>query len=244
MLNKIELKQIIRLYNNGMTTDALAEKYGVCGWTIRDKLKKENQILRPRGKRLNTLPLSNLQKQIIDGEILGDAHVYLGKNYRNACLMWHQKYLEHNLFLRDALSVLNPKIKKRHNVDGYTLFTSCHPYITQQHKRWYPNGKKIVPLDFKLTPTSCFHWYIGDGYFNEQGYIELYSLCFTGKENMFLVEKLLEKNIKSAHVVKKRNKKYPFYIRIGNAGLKPFFKYIGEPKISCYNYKWGLCSKP
>ncbi|MHA2223850.1 MAG: hypothetical protein ACXAC8_01455 [Candidatus Hodarchaeales archaeon] len=34
---------------------------------------------------------------------------------------------------------------------------------------WYPNGKKIVPKNVQMTPTTLLHWFIGDGYSSRSG---------------------------------------------------------------------------
>ena len=31
------------------------------------------------------------------------------------------------------------------------------------HEKWYPNGKKIIPVDIKINPITMLFMYLGDG---------------------------------------------------------------------------------
>lgn len=37
-------------------------------------------------------------------------------------------------------------------------------FFTEQRKRWYPNGKKIIPKDIEIDKDMLLWWYIGDGF--------------------------------------------------------------------------------
>src|SRR5206468_3127331 len=61
--------------------------------------------------------------------------------------------------------------------------------------KWYPNGKKIVPLELKLTPTTVLHWFMGDGttsFIKNTNRVEL-TLCTNGfnKIEVIFLKKLL-----------------------------------------------------
>ncbi len=57
--------------------------------------------------------------------------------------------------------------KNRWNQDGiqyYTAFSTKNlPIFTKLRRKWYPEGKKIVPKDIKLTPLTIAVWFLDDG---------------------------------------------------------------------------------
>ena len=240
--DEISKSDYIELYNAGFTSTEISRVAKCCDWTVRNYLKKNNITLRSPGKYKNTVQLSKYQKEIIDGEMLGDGHIGTGANYKNAYLDWNFKNLDHILFLCDNLKELNPKFSKRKDIgekEGWRMWTQCNPYITEQKNRWYKNGIKIVPKDIELTPTVCFHWYIGDGSYQNGGII-LYSLAFSLEENIFLSSKLNEIGIETT--IRKRNypsgEKYCIYIKRNST--PKFLNYIGTPDyVPCYSHKWG-----
>ena len=244
-LNKdiIEKEDFKQLYEYGYTTLDIAKMAGCCDWTVRNVLKNSGVKLRNRGKVLNNQSLSNYQKEIIDGEMLGDGHIDLGEHYKNAYMSFHFKRIGHIHFLYENLQELEPNFSKRKDIgdrEGYTLWTKCNPYLTLQYKRWYNNKVKIIPKDINLTPTVCFHWYIGDGSYNN-GIIYLYSLAYTFEENIFLSEKLKELGFDVRIHKKQCPSGEKYYLAFTKKSSKEFLEYIGDPdNIPCYAYKWGL----
>ncbi|KVP96897.1 hypothetical protein WJ97_13815 [Burkholderia ubonensis] len=60
----------------------------------------------------------------------------------------------------------------------------------KEAERWYPDGKKRVPFDLVLTPISLAHWYCGDGYRCNSGYIAAFATDGFSTE---CVESLMQK---------------------------------------------------
>lgn len=44
------------------------------------------------------------------------------------------------------------------------LYTSRNQVMTKLRRRWYKNGRKIVPNNLKLNTLTLAHWFMGDGY--------------------------------------------------------------------------------
>jgi hypothetical protein len=66
-------------------------------------------------------------------------------------------------------------------------------------QRWYPQGIKIIPKDFKITPLSLYHWYIGDGSFfqdHRERKIILYTNGFTKEDVDWVREQFLKIDVK------------------------------------------------
>lgn len=111
--------------------------------------------------------------------------------------------------------------------------------FNEERKRWYPDGKKVIPKDFRFSPISLNIWYLGDGSRsgnakNARRGILLCSDAFS-KENLeeTIIMFLLKLGIECW--VTKRNQ-----VKISNSSAPKFLEYIGECPIGCYEYKWDI----
>ncbi len=128
-------------------------------------------------------------------------------------------------------------IDKKHPRLTWASSTLTHPDITLQAKRWYPDGKKIVPQDVRITPTSLLLWYLGDGSISKMGlsfFVRLATCGFTPEDvDSILIPKLSAFGLNVGRHVSKND------IRISGDSLKKFFDLIGHKSpIKCYNYKF------
>ncbi len=94
------------------------------------------------------------------------------------------------------------------------LRTNFSVQIYDLYRKWYPNGRKIVPKNLKMTPTTLLHWHVGDGGCYSYG-ITLCTDNFNQDEVSFLA-KLIKKaintdNIRIYQVNKSKRDKSPQY---------------------------------
>lgn len=198
---------------------------------------------------------------IIDGLMLGDGCLTRGADY-NATLHIGQTDKGLTEFIRD-------KLKPGHSIKEYIpkvlgrkkVYSFCfsHSFLLPIYKRWYLDGKKIVPVDLNLTPETVLHWFMGDGSTQYQRGNRSVSLIlstnsFTEQEVNILADKLSVVVGERARVsTQKSPKKLPdgslrtgpekTYWRITNGGaafIKAFFNYIGECPVPDMAYKWKL----
>ena len=119
--------------------------------------------------------------------------------------------------------------------------TLTHPDIVSQAKRWYPDGKKHVPIDVRITPTSLMLWYLGDGSFCNHGESNGSSLRFATcgflpEENETILMPKLKALGLSCHRCQNKND-----IIIDAACTYRFFDIIGcESPIDCYKHKFEI----
>jgi hypothetical protein len=112
------------------------------------------------------LVLSEFQKQVLTGYLLGDGHIETWRNSQVARLKVEQG-LAQKEFVNWLFEVFGefvktpPKLKPK-SVYFNTL-SSYQFYVF--HRMFYLNGKKIIPndLDLLLTPISLAIWFMGDG---------------------------------------------------------------------------------
>ena len=107
-------------------------------------------------------------------------------------------------------------------------------------KIWYPNGKKVVPYNLKLTPVTVRQWYIGDGCLeknrNSRPRIKLATQSFSELENMYLKKILSELGFKITYSPANN------CLFVSPYSVDNFLAYIGDCPIECYKYKWGIKS--
>jgi len=116
------------------------------------------------------------QKEFIDGLLLGDASiVYPSKNSIYPRLTLSRKaedkdylFWQYDVF-RDFYTDTGPTPKNFFDYrTGKTYFqyhlqSKSGEVFTEYYKKWYPNKKKIIPRDLKLTPTTLLVWFLDDG---------------------------------------------------------------------------------
>jgi len=190
----------------------------------------------------------------IDGFLLGDGSIgYKKITHKSARFSFGSSEKQWTNYAMSGLKKYNPREassngwKFRPEKPSRPLFSSAtkmHPDISLQAKRWYPNGKKIVPLDVRITPTSILLWYLGDGSIggcnrNKMSIstnLHLATCGFTPEENNdILIPKLGQLGIRARYGRVKND------IIVCSDSIKPFFDTIGlKSPISCYNYKFEV----
>lgn len=135
----------------------------------------------------------------VDGFLLGDGHIAetsaAGIAAYATISSSNENWAQYAMKGFDAYQPLPPK--KRPNgkgVDGGSLFawqssTLSHPDLKVHRDRWYPGGKKRIPLDVRLTGTSLRLWYIGDGSM-DKGFVSIAAYDFSRVEVETVVEKM------------------------------------------------------
>ncbi len=151
---------------------------------------------------------SEYASQVMDGVMLSDGKVKLcwGKRSINPTPVFelaqtgttHVDWLEH---VREALAVLGTSmsdVKEYVDIDlttGIGTYFCSHvsDYIRHLRKRWYPDGKKLVPSELKLTPVTLSDWFTGDGLSSydkrpqfDAVTVRLCSQSFSREHNLFL----------------------------------------------------------
>ncbi|GAH48227.1 unnamed protein product, partial [marine sediment metagenome] len=103
-------------------------------------------------------------------------------------------------------------------------------------KKWYPNRKKIVPRDIKLTPLTVRQWYIGDGclvpHNSGRSHIILCTEGFPIADVKWLADKLINLGFKATQYVSNIS-------HISVYSTEDFLNYLGPCPVKDYKYKWN-----
>ena len=112
--------------------------------------------------------LTQEQKSIIIGSVLGDGYLRIVPGRNNAFLE-----VNHSINERDYVDWKYQKLKEivksppklrrgKGRRIAYRFFTRQHPGLTKLYQKFYRNGKKIVPK-LKLNPLTIAVWFMDDG---------------------------------------------------------------------------------
>ena len=233
---ELSISQIAKLYNYDRTV--------IYYW-----LKKLNILIRSKSEahhlvRGNHCNLSDEARQWIDGELLGDGSLRSQSKY-SANFVYTSKHLEYIQYISDTLKSfgieqagkIHKKKDKKWNNYSYCYDSLCYAELLPIKKRWYPEGKKNIPRDLKLTPLTLRQEMIGDGCLVHKKrcrpYIILCTCGFPISDVEWLVIQLIKLGFKAIRQVGNN------MIGISTYSTKAFLDYIGVCPVQCYRYKWS-----
>jgi len=161
-------------WDHELSQRQISLRLGVHRTTIEQHFKKFSIATRPYTEcdiwQRKICELTATQFEILDGMLLADGH--LDSSPISARLTYGCKFRE---TLCD-IAVVFPQLHfsnlwcSKH--DHWHFKSSYYRDLKPQHDRWYVNKIKRVPVDMRLTPLSCYWWFVGDGYQVD------YGLCF------------------------------------------------------------------
>lgn len=175
--------------------------------------------------------LSPQQYEILDGIMLADGH--FERSAISARISYGCKFRETLLDISASFPQLHFSRPWRSKT-GYWHFKSsyCRDLLVEAN-RWY-NVKKLVPPDVRITPLSCYWWFVGDGYQVDYG-LQLCTDDFTIEDKIILIDKLADLGYR-AKVTPSSGR-----VRICGESAPRFLAWVKEtvPVSAQYLYKWG-----
>lgn len=209
--------QIVAEYEAGQSAYGIAKKLGASHSAVLYRLGKlgiekrssAEQIRMRTEREANHVEIVSPLREILEGLLLSDGSLSLSKSGKTASLRMEQRpdRREWLRFLqaegqRLGLQLCVDQVLHRPSYIGerrlpggkYLALRSLnYVELADQRRRWYPNGKKQVPLDLVLTPTTLLHWFCGDGKGGDaKGTLGLCTDSFSQRDVEFLIERLKE----------------------------------------------------
>lgn len=137
--------------------------------------------------------------------------------------------------------VRNKKIPTLTNDKNTGFDSSSSINLFDLYTRWYPNNKKIIPPNLKITPNVLLHWYIGDGSLGTNNFY-LSTQSFTKLE----VEKLVELLKRDANIigwVRETRDGFNLALSLKKDNVERFFNYLDKAnpdalKIAKETFPW------
>lgn len=195
------------------------------------------------------IELTDYQKQVIYGSLLGDGSLSKTKNTVYYTETHSSKQLDYLLWKKEVLKeIVGKSFRYLEDSDTYVFSTKTNKYLQEIFSKFYvENGRKKVrtlPKDLydNLTPLSLAILYMDDGYLGGRNKNQafIYTSGYTLEENERFSKILWEKfGIESNVIVKKdnkRNKEYP-YIYIKTTSFEGFIEVIRPHIIPNLSYK-------
>lgn len=215
-------EEFVRKRSNSMKgknymTDAIRKKISDSnmGRKIPKEILDKRNVLRAKKYEEDVMKYQSMinvlkNDEIINGVLLSDGGIHKPNTVNsNACLNVAQipERGEFLTFIEKHIQDLgfNTHIHSSLQTGSKTfisrLSSSAHVSWTELRKYWYPEGKKIIPSDLKLTPKTIAWWFMGDGtcFWGDKektrSRIQLATQCFTFDEVLIVKRKLLDLGI-------------------------------------------------
>jgi hypothetical protein len=256
--------QCISLYSQNLSTRDIEKILGVSNSTVCKALNRNNIPLRDPGyaiflSKKNDIPIPETLQKIIDGEMLGDGHITVGKY--QSCFSYGTNQEEYARWLCgkfnefgipsvgngvNKIDVFDERYNKWYVTYHFNTISTVQ--LHEQRQRWYQNGIKTVPDDLCLSRETLLCWWIGDGTRNVNGgYGWLETDSFSEQEVNLLSQRindLLGTSVKTnrCRYMNKGIETFVHRIYIPRVSLEEIWHFIGFPPVDCYRYKWGLKS--
>ena len=185
--------------------------------------------------------LTQLQKPLIIGTLLGDGYLRQIKGRKNAFLevnhsINQKDYVEWKYEIIKNLTRSGPKSRNGNGKRiAYRFFTKQHPEFTKMMDLFYKNKKKCIP-DLTLDPIILAVWFMDDGSRCSESDVYLNTQQFS-KDDQYKLLGFLEKMGLDGTLNK--DKEY-YRIRLKTSSIPKLFGMIEKYIIPSMKYKIGL----
>lgn len=190
----------------------------------------------------SSLKISEEQKKILFGTILGDGCLISSRSGRSARLQ-----IRHNVKFKEFVDFKYRFFKKwvltkprydRFN-DSLVFRTVSHPDLMEIRKIFYGIGKKFVPktiAEYLIDPLSLAIWFMDDGNGDKRNCRLRLSTYAFGKNGNNLLRKCLFENFSLKAKIIKDSKGY--YLNFPKDNAIKLYKLIKPYILKCMEYKF------
>jgi hypothetical protein len=186
--------------------------------------------------------LTQLQRSIIIGTVLGDGYLRIVSGKKNALLevnhsLSQKAYVDWKYEMLKALCKSGPKARLSNGArKAYRFTTRQHPEISKLHETFYGEGRKSIPDTLVLDPVMLAVWFMDDGSRCRASDVYLNTQQFARADQERLREILLTLGIETSL---NKDKEYS-RIRIKKSSIPSFFQTISPYILPSMTYKIGL----
>ena len=183
--------------------------------------------------------LTQLQKSVVIGSILGDGSIRIVPGRKNALLE-----INHSVFAKEYVDwkysvlkdfVASPPKEYRSNGQriAYRFWTRQHPEFSKFFRIFYISGKKQIADELKIDPIILAVWFMDDGSKcrDRDVYLNTQQFCYLDQRK--LVKKLKKIKLKARI---NRDKSY-FRLRFLKSDIKKFNQMIADYIVPSMRYK-------
>ena len=180
--------------------------------------------------------LTQLQKSLLLGTVLGDGYIRKFPGRKNALLEINhsfnqREYVDWKYKILENISASQPKSRNSNKGRiAYRFYTKQLPEISQLMNLFYRNGKKTIPDNINLDPISLAVWYMDDGSQCRDCDVYLNTQQFDLKDQIKLIAYLKELGLE-ARMNKDKNYYRLRFIKSSIPKLKEFIKNYIVPSM-------------
>lgn len=199
------------------------------------------------------LVLTQKQKSLIIGSLLGDGTMRVGHDAYNANFKVEQG-LQQKDFVFWKYEILKPwvftppKLSYRYDSTGarykksWWFRTVRHPLLTSIYNQFYTNKVKIVPkkIDSQLNELGIACWIMDDGSYSKSKIIDISTYSFTLKEVKKLLDVISNRFFIQGKYYRDRDKGFRIYFSKNET--KKLISLIEPHIIDSMRYKIGYSS--
>lgn len=194
-ISKIDNNKFEELFNKGLSDYAIAKELNMSPDSIYSHRMRHNYF-RSTNLRFNkAIPLSDFQKQVLIGTMLGDSSFRLRKGCISPSIscahgIKQQDYCEYKTKIFENLGAKcsyhkRNSIDKRTNIfyEDYTMYIPANPEFITYYNEFYINNKKVIPINLlnQFTEISLAFMFMDDGTKMKNGY-KIATNCFSIEE--------------------------------------------------------------
>jgi hypothetical protein len=250
-------------YESGTSARELTRRYRIGSRRIRKMILDAGGSIRSRSESASvrctrcfgSWELNARDEAILDGLLLGDACIIKRGGYR-AFLDMSASHRDWAAWPQTVLSVRNTSVTEYQAKHGFTagrpmwhFRTGLYESLRLWRQRWYPDGRKHIPRDVRVSPLALLAWYLGDGslhYRRRQAGVPIAEaiLCtdgFLSDEVMWLAAQLRERTgLKwyASDVGVRCNGERKARICLPASDLVAFFSLVGSCPVPSLGHRW------
>lgn len=182
--------------------------------------------------------MTNFQREMIIGQILGDAHIEkVTKNCRlsfsfGTAYQEYADWIHNNLqdFCSNGVYSISSQVSSSNSHRNYRLKTMTLPIFTEYHNLFYKYNVakkryvKVVPTTIVETMSGVVlaHFIMGDGSYGKDGRVRIFTNNYTYRECILLSEAITNQCNIECRVL---------FDRLGKDGNKQFILTIGKKQL-------------
>jgi len=254
LLTKERLEEDLRA---GLTVKQMAENYQCGQVAVKRRIKKfglawlsdTGGSITVRNLRIQGESLTQRQRDIIIGSILGDGHISRNKSkvtaqrVGNASVQMFQckERKDYLLWKAEELKPFTKEVYQDKKYLTYYVNTVNYDLFNDFYKLFIKDGKKVVPVNIAdyLNELVLAVWYMDDGH-TDSSMCNICSQSFTYEENLILAEAV--KNVCGAEariktVKREKYEGFAYYLSFLSAESRKLHKVIDPLFHPCFEYK-------
>ena len=183
--------------------------------------------------------LTQLQRSIIIGSLLGDGYLRIIRGRKNAFLeinhSYSQKeYVDWKYEMLQAICRTGPKTREgRNGRVAYRFYTRQMPELTELYEMFYAGGRKHIPYNLQLDPIMLAVWYMDDGSKCRESDVYLNTQQFSPEDQKKCISML---SVLGLEAKLNRDKEY-WRARLIKSSLRRFWTIISPHIVPSMTYK-------